>query len=100
MWLGPIAAQGQVGIVVTNFIKIVVGGRQDRETGTGDRRTRNQRDEAGIIVGGRQDRETGTGDRQTRNQRDEAGIIVGGRQDRETGTGDRRMGSRGTRRGS
>ena len=37
----------------------VVGDRQDRETGTGDRRTRIQRDKAGNVVGDMQDRETG-----------------------------------------
>ncbi|CAL8395213.1 unnamed protein product [Boreogadus saida] len=69
----------------------VVGDRQDRETGTGDRRTRIQRDEAGNVVGDRQDREAGTEDRRTRIQRDEAGNVVGDRQDRETGTEDRRL---------
>ena len=66
-----------------------VGDRQDRETGTEDRRTRIQRDETGNVVGDRQDRETGTEDRQTRIQKDEAGNVVGNRQDRETG--DRRQ---------
>ncbi|CAL8388319.1 unnamed protein product [Boreogadus saida] len=54
----------------------VVGDRQDRETGTGDRRTRIQRDETGNIVGDRQDREAGTEDRQTRIQKDEAGNVA------------------------
>ncbi|CAL8337320.1 unnamed protein product [Boreogadus saida] len=44
----------------------VAGDRQDRETGTGDRRTRIQRGETGNVVGDRQDREAGTEDRQTR----------------------------------
>ena len=63
----------------------VVGDRQDRETGTEDRRTRIQRDEAGNVVEDRQDRETGTEDRRTRIQRDEVGNVVGDRQDRENG---------------
>jgi uncharacterized protein YjbJ (UPF0337 family) len=63
----------------------VVGDRQDREAGTEDRRTRIQKDEAGNVVGDRQDRETGTEDRRTRIQKDEAGNVVGNRQDRETG---------------
>ena len=37
----------------------VVGDRQDRETGSEDRRTRIQKDEAGNVVEDRQDRETG-----------------------------------------
>ncbi|CAL8367268.1 unnamed protein product [Boreogadus saida] len=68
----------------------VVGDRQDRETGTEDRRTRIQRDETGNVVGDRQGREAGTGDRRTRIQKDETGNVVGDRQGREAGTGDRR----------
>ncbi|CAL8337325.1 unnamed protein product [Boreogadus saida] len=55
----------------------VVGDRQDRETGTGDRRTRIQRGETGNVVGDRQDREAGTEDRRTRIQKDKAGNVVG-----------------------
>ncbi|CAL8340006.1 unnamed protein product [Boreogadus saida] len=46
----------------------VVGDWQSREAGTGDRRTRIQKDETGNGVRDRQGREAGTGDRRTRVQ--------------------------------
>ena len=55
----------------------IVGGRQDRETGSEDWQSRIQRDETGNVVGDWQGREDGTGDRRTRIQKDEAGNLVG-----------------------
>ena len=69
----------------------IVGGRQDRETGAEDRRTRIQRDETGNVVGDRQGREAGTGDRRTRIQKDETGNVVRTGRVGKPGTGDRRI---------